>query len=236
MTRHIRTIQIWTIVMIIGPGMQTSARIYFEASLITMMLQSFGEVLYIYFSVPSLPSFLIVDILISAESWDCICIVLQFYGPECFVCLQYGNVIGCLLIFFLHFQDSSLPPLLRTSFVVHSALQWRSTRPGFYCRLTQACGIISVSIPNWLSIIAWGTVMKAGGRIVAINEFVGLRLHCTAAEVASGVCLAQTGEQVLEILGFRDLNTAKFMGVAVMIAVINRLIAWGILKLKLLSL
>jgi len=78
--------------------------------------------------------------------------------------------------------------------------------------------------------------MKAGSRILAINEFVGLRLNCTAEEVTSGVCLAQTGEQLLEILGFRDLNTAKFMGIAVAISVMNRLIAWAVLKLKLLSL
>ena len=105
-----------------------------------------------------------------------------------------------------------------------------------YCRLTQACGVISVSVPDWLGIIAWGTVMKAGSRVVAINEFIGLRLNCTPEEVSSGVCLAQTGEQVLEILGFRDLNTVKFMGIAVAISVMNRLIAWGVLKLKLVSL
>lgn len=36
--------------MVVGPGMQTSARIYFEASLIAMMLQSFGEVYIFSFS------------------------------------------------------------------------------------------------------------------------------------------------------------------------------------------
>lgn len=78
--------------------------------------------------------------------------------------------------------------------------------------------------------------MKSGGRVVAINEFVGLKLNCTPEQVSSGVCLAQTGEQLLEILGFRDLNTAKFVGIAVGIAVINRILAWGVFRAKLLTL
>lgn len=77
--------------------------------------------------------------------------------------------------------------------------------------------------------------MKASGRVVAINEFVGLRLNCTPTDISSGACLAQTGEELLQILGFRDLRTGKFIGIAIAITVLNRLISWGILRLKLLS-
>lgn len=93
--------------------------------------------------------------------------------------------------------------------------------------------MVSVTVPEWLGVIAWGTVMKASSRVVAINEFTGLSINCTSEDVASGACLAQTGEQLLQILGFRDLQTGKFIGIALAIAVINRLLAWALLRIKL---
>ncbi|KAF8310725.1 P-loop containing nucleoside triphosphate hydrolase protein [Clavulina sp. PMI_390] len=102
--------------------------------------------------------------------------------------------------------------------------------------LTQSCGIVSVTVPRWLSDLAWGTVMKSAGRVIAINECTGLRLNCTEADIASGACLAQTGEELLEILGFHDLRTGKFIGIALAITLANRVLAWAVLRLKLMSL
>ncbi|KAF8305811.1 hypothetical protein DL93DRAFT_2172409 [Clavulina sp. PMI_390] len=102
--------------------------------------------------------------------------------------------------------------------------------------LTQSCGIVSVTVPRWLSDLAWATVMKSAGRVIAINECIGLRLDCTEADIASGACLAQTGEELLQILGFRDLRTGKFIGIALAITFANRVLAWAVLRLKLMSL
>ncbi|KAF8305817.1 hypothetical protein DL93DRAFT_2232864 [Clavulina sp. PMI_390] len=77
--------------------------------------------------------------------------------------------------------------------------------------LTQSCGIVSVTVPRWLSDLAWATVMKSAGRVIAINECIGLRINCTEADIASGACFAQTGEELLQILGFSDLRTGRFI-------------------------
>jgi len=65
--------------MVVGPGMQTSARIYFEASLIAMMLQSFGEV-YIFSFSAVLGSRYFLFFFFSAESRNCVCFIPQFHG------------------------------------------------------------------------------------------------------------------------------------------------------------
>jgi len=38
-----------------------------------------------------------------------------------------------------------------------------------------------------------------------INECLGLQLSCTRGEVSSGECLVQTGEELLEVLGYSQV-------------------------------
>ena len=77
-------------------------------------------------------------------------------------------------------------------------------------------------------------VTKYGARIVTTNEFVGLKLDCSPESIASGLCLGQTGQELLNIVGFVDLRTGRFLGIMVALTVVNRFLAWGVLRLKLL--
>ncbi|WWD16853.1 hypothetical protein CI109_101285 [Kwoniella shandongensis] len=90
----------------------------------------------------------------------------------------------------------------------------------------QVSGVISLSVPTWLAGLAWGTCVKAATRVQIINESVGLIFKCTEADIASGKCVAQSGEQLLALFGWRDLDTARFMGIVVAIAVAWRIMAW----------
>ncbi|KAJ7785733.1 P-loop containing nucleoside triphosphate hydrolase protein [Mycena metata] len=98
--------------------------------------------------------------------------------------------------------------------------------------VTQFSGILSLSVPYWLQIIAWGTPLKPTQRLQFINECQGLQFHCTEAEVASGVCTAKNGEQLLQLYSFNDRNTAKLAGIAVAVAIVWRIIAWAALKAR----
>lgn len=74
----------------------------------------------------------------------------------------------------------------------------------------QFSGVISLSVPSWLAAvsplhgteedadvkIAWGFALKAATRILIINESLGLQFNCSTEEIQSGVCVAQTGEQL----------------------------------------
>lgn len=94
------------------------------------------------------------------------------------------------------------------------------------------CGVVSVSIPTWLSDLAWSTTIKYSTRIIMVNECVGLRLHCSDAEIASGECLVQTGEQLLALVGWNDWNTAKYCGILAALAVGYRVLAWAVIRAK----
>ncbi|OCF32364.1 ABC transporter [Kwoniella heveanensis BCC8398] len=96
----------------------------------------------------------------------------------------------------------------------------------------QVSGVISLSVPNWLAGLAWGTCVKAATRIQIINEAVGLKFNCTEEEISSGSCVAQNGEQLLALFGWNDLNTAKFMGILIGVAVAWRIMAWLSLAAK----
>ncbi|KAJ7037530.1 P-loop containing nucleoside triphosphate hydrolase protein [Mycena alexandri] len=98
--------------------------------------------------------------------------------------------------------------------------------------VTQFSGILSLSVPYWLQIIAWGTPLKPTQRLQFINECQGLQFHCTEADVTSGVCTAENGEQLLQLYSFNDRNTAKLAGIAVSVAIVWRIIAWAALKAR----
>ncbi|KAG8923585.1 hypothetical protein FRC00_006062 [Tulasnella sp. 408] len=106
----------------------------------------------------------------------------------------------------------------------------------FITILVQLSGVVSVSLPKWLGILAWSTTLKYSTRIVMINEAVGLRLHCTDDEVMYGQCLVQTGEQLLELLGWKDWNVSKYCGILFAITVGYRILAWAVIRAKIASL
>ncbi|WVF67064.1 hypothetical protein IAT40_001808 [Kwoniella sp. CBS 6097] len=96
----------------------------------------------------------------------------------------------------------------------------------------QVSGVISLSVPTWLAAIAWGTCVKAATRIQIINESVGLKFTCSEEEISSGACVAQNGEQLLALFGWKDLNTARFMGILIGVAIAWRVLAWLSLAAK----
>ncbi|WWC68886.1 uncharacterized protein I206_102822 [Kwoniella pini CBS 10737] len=96
----------------------------------------------------------------------------------------------------------------------------------FLSMIGQVSGVISLSVPTWLAALAWGTCVKAATRIQIINESVGLVFNCTPDEISSGTCVAQSGEQLLALFGWKDLNTGRFMGILIAVAVGWRIIAW----------
>ncbi|KAG8951402.1 hypothetical protein FRC04_006173 [Tulasnella sp. 424] len=106
----------------------------------------------------------------------------------------------------------------------------------FITILVQLSGVVSVSLPQWLGTLAWSTTLKLSTRIVMVNEAVGLRLHCTDEEVMGGQCLVQTGEQLLELLGWKDWNVSKYCGILFAITVAYRLLAWAVIRAKIASL
>lgn len=115
--------------------------------------------------------------------------------------------------------------------------------------LGQVNGIISATVPYWLEVIAWvrslSTVpflahprlrahaqispMKPQAYLQTINEFVGLEFDCSPDELASGACIAATGEQVLDTFGLPYGDTGKYMGILMALVVIWRALAFAAL-------
>ncbi|QRW07787.1 ABC transporter [Ceratobasidium sp. AG-Ba] len=100
----------------------------------------------------------------------------------------------------------------------------------FITILVQLSGLISVSIPTWLSDIAYATTMKYAARVIAVNESIGLQLNCPPETIQSGECLVQNGQQLLDLLGFsNDLRTGRYLGILVALAIAYRAVAWAFL-------
>ncbi|KAJ7630445.1 P-loop containing nucleoside triphosphate hydrolase protein [Roridomyces roridus] len=92
--------------------------------------------------------------------------------------------------------------------------------------IVQMSGILSLAVPFVLQVIAWGTPLKAAQRMQFINECQGLQFHCSASDITNGICTAQNGEQLLQLYGFIDRNTAKLAGIAVATAICWRVLGW----------
>lgn len=101
---------------------------------------------------------------------------------------------------------------------------------------SQLNGIISVTLPRWLNIIGWASVMKAQARLNIINEMTGLKFNCTEEEIASGSCIATTGEQVLRTFGIPEGGTGKLLGIVFALTFIYRALAWVALRIRVMSL
>ncbi|GAA5921109.1 hypothetical protein JCM3775_004094 [Rhodotorula graminis] len=98
--------------------------------------------------------------------------------------------------------------------------------------LGQVNGIVSATVPYWLQIIAWISPMKPQAFAVTINEFAGLTFRCDEAQLASGACIAATGEQILDTFGLPYSGTGKYMGILMALVVVWRLLAWAALRAK----
>ena len=116
-----------------------------------------------------------------------------------FALLNFGESIG---IFFGTFIDGGLVVALVSVGITV---------------LSQLNGITSVTLPTWLEYLGWISPMKLHAQVQTINEFTGLVLECSEAQLASGACtagqyspyrfadfvaniisFAETGEQLLE--------------------------------------
>ncbi|KAJ7642282.1 P-loop containing nucleoside triphosphate hydrolase protein [Mycena rosella] len=96
----------------------------------------------------------------------------------------------------------------------------------------QFSGILSLSVPYWLQIIAWGTPLKPTQRLQFINECQGLQFQCSEADISAGICTAQSGEQLLQLYSFNDRNTAKLAAITVAVAIVWRFLAWAALRAR----
>ncbi|CEQ39426.1 SPOSA6832_00937 [Sporobolomyces salmonicolor] len=126
--------------------------------------------------------------------------------------------------------------------------------------LAQLNGIISATLDEYLKIIGWSssdlaheassrphhdqrddrqvklrsTLLERRTHVLTCSPpyFTGLRFNCTDADIASGACIATTGEQVLDVFQLPYGQTGKYMGILMSLVVIWRLLAWGALRLR----
>ncbi|GAA5959155.1 hypothetical protein JCM21900_001409 [Sporobolomyces salmonicolor] len=102
--------------------------------------------------------------------------------------------------------------------------------------LAQLNGIISATLDEYLKIIGWISPMKPQAALTMINVsspmLCRLRFNCTDADIASGACIATTGEQVLDVFQLPYGQAGKYMGILMLLVVIWRLLAWGALRLR----
>ncbi|EIN07170.1 P-loop containing nucleoside triphosphate hydrolase protein [Punctularia strigosozonata HHB-11173 SS5] len=96
---------------------------------------------------------------------------------------------------------------------------------------SQTSGVFSASIAQFLDDIAWIFPMKYSARVLLTNEMRGLTFHCTEQTIQSGVCVAATGQQVLDLFDFHD-STWKLTIIMVAVTVGYRLLAWLVLALR----
>ncbi|KAG9003035.1 hypothetical protein FRB93_011322 [Tulasnella sp. JGI-2019a] len=96
----------------------------------------------------------------------------------------------------------------------------------FITIMTQASGVLSVTIPGWVNDLAWGTTSKLAARVVMINECRGLQLYCTQDEISTGQCLVQTGEELLALVGWNDMRTGRYCAILLSVTLAYRLLAW----------
>ena len=72
---------------------------------------------------------------------------------------------------------------------------------------------------------------KYGYEILAVNEYTGLDLYCTAGQyVGNGVCPVTQGSQVLDTLGFQQSYLQRGFWVLFGLFIGFRIIAFFILK------
>lgn len=98
--------------------------------------------------------------------------------------------------------------------------------------ITQFSGLVSLSVPKWLQAIAWCAPIKPAARLLIINEASRLHLNCSPESIQSGACLIQTGEDMIDLFGWKDLDTNKLVGIMIACTVGWRLLAWLCVMIK----
>ncbi|KAF9124460.1 hypothetical protein BGW39_008196 [Mortierella sp. 14UC] len=93
-------------------------------------------------------------------------------------------------------------------------------------------GFMSLKLPQWLAYINHISLFKYGVVVMAQNEFKGKDFDCSPAQIASGGCPYQTGEDVLSVFKFGDKDWNLYMGLFVTVVIVYRLLAWLALVAK----
>ncbi|KAJ3155417.1 hypothetical protein HDU86_004319 [Geranomyces michiganensis] len=92
-------------------------------------------------------------------------------------------------------------------------------------------GFLSVTMPGFLQGLNYVFITRYVARLLAVQEFDGLRFFCTASEISAGTCMYQTGSDALALLKFDDSHSAWVFNL-IMVAVLTlgvRAIAFGVL-------
>jgi hypothetical protein len=77
--------------------------------------------------------------------------------------------------------------------------------------------------------------MKPAAIITILNEMRGTVFDCSPSDIADGSCVYRTGEEVLETFKLSG-GTGKYLGIMLAVTLIWRVIAWGLLRLRVASL
>ncbi|KAF9179974.1 hypothetical protein BGZ50_006555 [Haplosporangium sp. Z 11] len=93
-------------------------------------------------------------------------------------------------------------------------------------------GFMSLSIPEWLSVINHISLFKYGSVILTRNEFEDMVFDCSDDQIRAGACPLPTGKDALELLQFQDKDWELYMGLFVVVVVVYRLLVWFILVAK----
>lgn len=102
----------------------------------------------------------------------------------------------------------------------------------FISLAAQISGVVSLSLPDWLSAVAWATCVKGAVLVQVINECIGLEFTCSDQDIADGQCVATTGEQMLALFGWNDLRTAMYVGIVLATAFAWRFVAYLAISAK----
>ncbi|KAF9434995.1 hypothetical protein BGZ76_007082 [Entomortierella beljakovae] len=98
-----------------------------------------------------------------------------------------------------------------------------STVIGIFALMT---GIMTLNMPQWLDGLNYISVLKYGTVILTRNEFEKKEFECSSNDISLGACTFQTGESVIELLNFQNLNWSLYMGLFVVIVISYRVLAW----------
>ncbi|KDE04252.1 hypothetical protein MVLG_05280 [Microbotryum lychnidis-dioicae p1A1 Lamole] len=141
-------------------------------------------------------------------------IFIEFWLTS-YALISTGESIG--IIFSSFFENGGLAVSLVSASITMSA---------------QLNGIISVTVPKWLQIIGWATVTKSQARVQIINEFKGLVFDCTSQDIASGACVVATGEELLQTFSIAPSGTGKFLGIALALTLLFRILSYIALRVR----
>ena len=97
-------------------------------------------------------------------------------------------------------------------------------------------GLLSANMPDILDYINYISPIPYITRLLTINEFRSTTFSCTPEEISTGRCIYPNGEEVLRKLSssnsFSYDQFGYYIGIAALLAVIYRTVAFVVLKIK----